>query len=1014
MKHWICHCAASCWRIFLALLLSLILLPIGAFFLFAPDAKSLQPQLEQVVAQRMGLGKVTLGTLSWHWSGWLWLHSDAFSLATADNMLQFTQAKVDIQLSLRDLLHGNLTPKRINFSGGTMAINHHFLDSPMITLPAIIYNFSHLKVRWSEPGWSHIFSIQKLSANLAGGDFQFTMPDLSIQGQLRPNLLPARATIRWKSLHWLPKRWIHGVISGDMQGAVQLTSNHLRWSLRGAIDRTGAAPLTIHLRSGHYPIDHLDGVLLSIWHQTAKGLSLKAVQLPQAHWNFDSQTITAKGEWEAGLATLDAHSNQLEMPLVWSWLRPLGEHQWHKWLASMQSGIASNAHATIQLPWATPLSTAPDWAQMRYQVSAGMADVDIALGLNGDVLIAAKGTLGINEHHLWAKVTAATLPHQLGTIHGSLNIPWNTLELAIHGEGDTDVRKILQWQGLQQQVSWQQSQATTSFDLRWNAAANRPSRAKIILRPKQPWNLTFAGIHARFEDGYAEWQPGRLTMKEMSCHIGKLNGSCQAVAEEGKSGWKLSSLTAKSRIDLTNPDTIATPFISQPHGELQLTLQFDGQWRGSIHASDASWRNLLGWQKKMGTPLTIKLNGIRFNPDNSHWSVRDIESKNQIFIVQHAKVDFHHGLLSIDIPSLHTPAMDGAFHLTIPEATSKAASIHFTISKLDRDALRPMVDQWRHRQQTQKWLADGTIDQFHWGDGFLAQGVQLHRNLDGVNHVTIAKLEMDHITTTSLATAFTLSPQSVDVHKLTATVDHQKLMISATMHKLAAPNTGWQWSGFATLDGPFGGLMKDMKLSNLFSDGSIHALFLGQGELHHRQPWWQSLQGRLRMRVDDGRLLKSGTMTRFLAATSLIDLPRFLVGERKDLTGKGMLFRHLQLEGTMDHGVMKIRRMALRSSAMDVAGTGSLDIGKDHADVYLVAHPFQNIDAIIDAIPIVRDILGGAAHTLFRKIYHLHGPLNDAIIEASTAKAAGLKSAGVIDTLLNLPSLWFGEATTPQ
>ena len=47
--------AASCWRIVLALLLALILLPTAAFFLLAPDAKSLQPQLAQMVAQRMGL-----------------------------------------------------------------------------------------------------------------------------------------------------------------------------------------------------------------------------------------------------------------------------------------------------------------------------------------------------------------------------------------------------------------------------------------------------------------------------------------------------------------------------------------------------------------------------------------------------------------------------------------------------------------------------------------------------------------------------------------------------------------------------------------------------------------------------------------------------------------------------------------------------------------------------------------------------------------------------------------------
>ncbi len=1003
--------AASCWRIVLALLLALILLPTAAFFLLAPDAKSLQPQLEQMVAQRMGLARVALGALSWNYNGWLWLHSDNFSLATSDDTLHFADASIDIRLSISDLIHGDITPNRLQFHGGTMAIDRSFLDTPPISMPAIRYTFDGLMVRWRNHPLTHDFPIDRLDINLAGGSLILQMKEAEIRGTLRADLLPQQLHIRWTSLHWLPKAWFQGWLDGQVGGDIRLSAtDRWRWKLHGQLDRSGEEPLILHLGSGSYPFDHIDADLLTVWKHDGNGTRLASLQLSQANWRFAQQEARARGEWQAGVATLEAHADSLRMPLVWSWLYPLGEAQWHQWLGSMQSGQATDANASLSLPWPDPLTAMPDWSHMRYQVRAQLSDVDIALGLHGDVLTAARGTLGLDEHRLWAKVDAATLPHRLGDISGNLTIPWDTLELVIHGQGETDLQHILHWQGVKGQVRWHQSQAKANFDLRWKIRASKPGRAKVTLRPIGSWDLTFSGIHARMEDGYLKWSPGVLSMQEMTFHIGQLGGSCNARLQEGGKGWKLSDFSAHSRVDLTDANTLAQPFVQRPHGELQLALKFDGGWHGMVDATDASWSNLLGSHKKAGDPFSISLPDIRFEADGSHWSVRGINSQGKALVLRDANAGFRQGQLWVDMPRLRTPAVDGAFHFTIPESKRKAANVRFSIQHLDRDALRPLVDNWRHRRNKRRWLADGTIDTFRWGENLRANGVTMTRDRDGVNSLKIDRLQLEEFTARGLSSRFTLAPNHVDVRELRAAIDRQQLMMSATLRK--SPDSGWLWSGFATLDGSFGGLMEKMSLSRLFSDGTIHSLFVGHGVLRHGQSWWQSLQGRLRLRVDDGRILQSGTLTRLLAVTSLVDLPRFLIGDRKDLVGKGMLFRHLQLEGSMDRGMMRIRRMALRSSAMDVAGIGHLDIGHDRADVYLVAHPFQNLDAMLASIPLLRDLIGGPAHSLFRKIYHLHGPLNDARIDPSTPKAAGLKSAGVIDTLLNLPTLWFGEAAT--
>ena len=145
-----------------------------------------------------------------------------------------------------------------------------------------------------------------------------------------------------------------------------------------------------------------------------------------------------------------------------------------------------------------------------------------------------------------------------------------------------------------------------------------------------------------------------------------------------------------------------------------------------------------------------------------------------------------------------------------------------------------------------------------------------------------------------------------------------------------------------------------------------------------------------------------------LAATSLTDLPRLLIGKRKDLTGPGIMFKRLQMEAIMQNQDIHIRNVAMRSAAFDMIGHGGMDIDKNTVDLFLILQPLQNIDALLAKIPLVRDILGGRSHSFMRKIYHMHGSFTDAKVEAVTAKEAGLASPGIIEHLFNLPDNWFG------
>jgi len=143
-----------------------------------------------------------------------------------------------------------------------------------------------------------------------------------------------------------------------------------------------------------------------------------------------------------------------------------------------------------------------------------------------------------------------------------------------------------------------------------------------------------------------------------------------------------------------------------------------------------------------------------------------------------------------------------------------------------------------------------------------------------------------------------------------------------------------------------------------------------------------------------------------------VDLPDLFLGNRKDLNQDGLYYKRLQIEASLQNQMFNIQKLGLRSSAMDMAGKGSLNLEKNNIDLKMVVRPFQNLDALLGKIPLLRDLLGGAAHSFIRKVYHMHGPISNATVEQISPESAGLSNPGLVETLLSLPDLWFGKKSS--
>jgi len=306
-----------------------------------------------------------------------------------------------------------------------------------------------------------------------------------------------------------------------------------------------------------------------------------------------------------------------------------------------------------------------------------------------------------------------------------------------------------------------------------------------------------------------------------------------------------------------------------------------------------------------------------------------------------------------------------------------------------------------------KWVLRGNFSRIRW-DAVSIRGVRMHfaSASQGVGRLEADALDAAQLSIRDVRAFFRLAPGGrVDIRHLGARLLDQELNLSGTLKPELGG--GLRWTGFADINGDFSQVIHRLDASRLFKGGTVHALWSGSGVIREDMPWWNGMQGRLRLRVDDGRILEGGTMTKLLAVLSLADLPDFLTGMRKDITGPGMLYKRLQLESTVEGETASIRQLAMRASALDMAGKGQINLADGMIDLYVTARPLQNIDALLNMIPLLRDVILGPAKSLFRKVYHVYGPLHNAKVEAVSAEQAGLPDAGLLEQLISLPGRWF-------
>ena len=1008
----------SCLRMLVLLLLGLSLFG-GWLYWQAPELDTIQPGFEKVMKERLKVKELSLGQLSWDWRDFLWLKSTHLDFTSGDGAIAFHEGGIAIGIKLTTLLTGNFVPDRIRLIGGRLDIQHtesgHDFPAAQLILDDVELNWRY------RDEWSGTLHHLHLMLDGQNRELEMTSSELALSASLGDDLLPDSIEAKCEGLRWLPEP-LQPLFDGDAASSVDLTrTNRRTWKVDASIKSDQAftlLPDTIY----SVQLDRAKGKL-ALKMEDSETLTLHSIKLEQLYWALDKSTIEAEGGWSAGLLTMRAKSESLSMPVMWSWLRPLGDEEWHEWLTLMKNGTASQATAKASLVWDNPLKSLPsdkNWEAMLFQVSAHVENSDIALGISEDFLRRGTAQVELNQDGLNATIIDAELPHNLGRTSGELYIPWQSLNLHISGNIKVDVAQLLAWSGPQEMASWQWNHAAASgsFQMVWDPSKPEPEKATATLHPQGEWRISAHGIEAALSDGKATWDQSRgLSITGTRFHGAHIDGGFNLEAITDEQQWRLTKLDMRSTSDFA---LLAAHFqlpLAEANGKVVNQLIFDGKWHGNIDMKEAGWHHFLGSSKKTGEPYTIHFDG-KVDEQKESISLTNLTSSGKGLLIQNGSAAISSNHLDIGLNNLSTPSFHGSLNINIP-FTDAPWELTVDADYLNRTAL-PESLNYQADMMNKSWLLSANIKRFDW-DGSHMQGVfiRLPSKKGSIGQLKAKHIQTSQVNIADIDSSFSLPGGGhIDLRHLSAVAEGQHLTMSGTLKPEKAG--GMRWQGFAELEGEFAQLLKVGKLSERFTGGGCHLLFSGSGVILHEQPWWQGLSGRLRLRTDNGHILEGGTMTTLLAATNLLQLPKlplFLLGQREDLTEPGIMYERLQLEATLENQNISIRNVAMRSPAFDLIGKGSMNIETTETDLYLVVRPLQNLDSLLAKIPLLRDILGGRSHSFMRRVYHMHGPFRDAKVEVTRPEEAGLASAGLIEALLTLPDRWFSsikEGVAPQ
>jgi len=986
-----------------------VLFVFGVVLLFVapPDIGFVESQIEVKLEKTLHANIVDISNVRLAWESGPSLKLDVHEIIS--NKLEIRQSHMSFSYRFYNVFIGQFAPE-LALTDGTMKLNLDVKDDNETHPANVVTSLHNVNFIWVFNNETQV--LQHVQAKILpyGSNIYLKADGLSVSAKFEHGTALKRLTLKAENTSSLPLSW-QGYITGmqNFEFSVKKKADQLwTWKLLSSAKQGSVNIEEAHFKLPFKTLEANGDVSLS----SDDKVSLQLFNVDELRWNDGENFGDFNMQWNNQVLHIEATDGSTSMPLLWSWLWMLGDKSWHDWLNSMHEGRAHDVRATLDLDWRNPLAAIPtiqNLINMKYHVQAKASDVDIALGLDGKFLYHMDGDVLVDETHLEADVTHTILQDNIATGHGTYRIDWDTLLMNINAKGSGDVGKLHHFLDAPsaKALHWGEAKAEADLVMQWDAHKSEPNITKVVLRPMEDWHLSPNHIPMLGNGGVATWDFNRgLDISNMHMTLPWVEGELALFLDKNKS-WSVQDVKFDGYAPLKGLTQAFVLPIINPTGITKVHATYKNKkWHGDLDLTDNDWDNFAGYDKEglesliipfNGKPLTSATLPIQLEHFSSH---HDDFSFDTSILIQSEDINF-------DFKNVETSAFKGDFELFMPFDARLPWKLDVNAEYMDKPVLTSyLVERGGADAFTRPWSVHANMLRVEWENSY-AQKVLIDFSSDkqGVGEVSANHLLSGDADLEQVKATFSLNGHgSYDLHLLEAKGAGQLLQASGSVETLK--DGALKWKGLALMGGKFGTLMEQAELDQLFQEGEMSAVFIGQGEFKDGEAWWRKMKGSFKLRVDDGRIMEGGTLTHLLAAISIADLPKYLIFDRGDIVGSGLLYDKLQVEGDFASNKLNIHKLAFLSSALDAGGTGEVDLATGTLDVVLVARPWQNIEAFISYIPLLGPILTGEDKSLLRKVYHIQGPASDAAVNEVKPEDVGLPSSGYLEDLFT-PGRWF-------
>ena len=159
----------------------------------------------------------------------------------------------------------------------------------------------------------------------------------------------------------------------------------------------------------------------------------------------------------------------------------------------------------------------------------------------------------------------------------------------------------------------------------------------------------------------------------------------------------------------------------------------------------------------------------------------------------------------------------------------------------------------------------------------------------------------------------------------------------------------------------------------------------------------RAVRGPLTFKAAKGRIGKATMLTRILGVLNATDVFK---GKSKTRVGDAMPYDAITVDGELADGRVSIREAALKSPAITMVATGSIGVLNQSLDLAVLSHPLSTLDKIIQAVPVVRRILG---HDFLAVAVKVTGSVDDPKVTVTPARDVGKGLVGILERTVTLP-----------